>query len=292
MNNRAQKDFLHLCTDEASLQKNPGVPIRMVFCTNGGVPGAVVLRTILCDPGFDVIGIVRSTRVFRAKYGFLRGALHFFIRCGIPYTVYIWLITTAAEVAGSLFRIGTASVEHLASRSCIPVFETKNINDLDGRQFLRRLNPELLVCAHFDQKLDVDLCDGDSYATINIHPSILPDHKGLDPVIQTLIADKKKIGVTVHRVLEALDSGSILAQEHLETDFHKSVFATQYCLLRKGAELLTRKKDILLDRSSGVPQEGHGSYESWPTPDDIRALYQKGGRLIRTSDFSMLKNEF
>lgn len=47
---------------------------------------------------------------------------------------------------------------------------------------------------------------------INIHPSLLPRHKGLDTHNRVLAAGDAVTGCTVHLVSEELDSGDVLAQ--------------------------------------------------------------------------------
>ena len=47
---------------------------------------------------------------------------------------------------------------------------------------------------------------------LNIHPSLLPDYKGLDTHIRVLAAGETVTGCTVHLVSEELDSGEIVAQ--------------------------------------------------------------------------------
>jgi len=48
--------------------------------------------------------------------------------------------------------------------------------------------------------------------TINIHPSLLPDFKGIDAVGDALKAGVKNSGCTVHMVREQMDSGPIIMQ--------------------------------------------------------------------------------
>ena len=51
---------------------------------------------------------------------------------------------------------------------------------------------------------------------INIHPSLLPKYKGLDPIQRSLDNGDEVTGCTVHMVTEELDSGKILMQEEVE----------------------------------------------------------------------------
>jgi phosphoribosylglycinamide formyltransferase-1 len=53
---------------------------------------------------------------------------------------------------------------------------------------------------------------------VNIHPSLLPRHKGLDTHNRVLAAGETVSGCTVHLVSEELDSGAILAQAEVPVE--------------------------------------------------------------------------
>jgi folate-dependent phosphoribosylglycinamide formyltransferase PurN len=261
-----------------------GRKIKTVFCTSGGVLGAVLLGALVRDPDFEVVGLVKSVRVFRADMGFLRGAANFFLRCGILYTVYIWFITTAVEFVGLMLGRENASVGIIARHRRIPVFATRDLSSKEGREFLQAMRPDLLIAAHFDQKLDPDLCDRGNYAAVNVHPSLLPRHRGVEPVLQSLLADEQVIGVTLHRLAEEIDSGKILESRSFKRDPGWSVFAASFHLLKAGADLVISNKRLLLESGSGSPQPEGGTYESWPTPREVYRLYGRGKALIRFRD--------
>lgn len=50
-------------------------------------------------------------------------------------------------------------------------------------------------------------------AILNVHPSLLPEFRGLDAVDRALEAGVKETGVTVHFMVEEVDAGPIVAQE-------------------------------------------------------------------------------
>jgi len=50
---------------------------------------------------------------------------------------------------------------------------------------------------------------------INIHPSLLPKYRGLDPHQRALAAGEKLTGCTVDVVTEEVDSGEIIAQSEV-----------------------------------------------------------------------------
>ena len=53
---------------------------------------------------------------------------------------------------------------------------------------------------------------------INIHPSLLPRHKGLDTHNRVLASGDKTSGCTVHLVSEELDSGDVIAQAEVPVE--------------------------------------------------------------------------
>jgi phosphoribosylglycinamide formyltransferase-1 len=53
---------------------------------------------------------------------------------------------------------------------------------------------------------------------VNIHPSLLPKHKGLDTHGRVLAAGDTVTGCTVHLVSEELDSGAVLAQAEVPVE--------------------------------------------------------------------------
>jgi len=64
--------------------------------------------------------------------------------------------------------------------------------------FMRVLSPNFL--GHFPNRI------------INLHPSLLPKHRGLDAINKALIAKDEMAGCTVHLVDAGLDTGPIIAQ--------------------------------------------------------------------------------
>jgi methionyl-tRNA formyltransferase len=172
----------------------------------------------------------------------------------------------------------------MAKKRKIPVITTRDINTAGGYKFLAALSPDLVISAFFDQKFEAGLCDGVTYSVINIHPSFLPENKGVDPVFHAVLNGANQAGVTLHRVTEKFDSGAIIAQKQLPRDSSGSVLFTYRELMAAGMDLLLSSKHLLLDRSATIPQQEAGSYQSWPSAKEVRALYRKGYSLMRWRD--------
>ena len=71
---------------------------------------------------------------------------------------------------------------------------------------------ELIVMAGWMRIVTSHLIDAFPHRIINIHPSLLPKHKGLNVIQRAMDAGDTVTGCTVHYVTEELDSGDIIIQ--------------------------------------------------------------------------------
>jgi phosphoribosylglycinamide formyltransferase 1 len=81
---------------------------------------------------------------------------------------------------------------------------------IDGA--LRDAGVEWLALAGYMRLLSPEFIAGWAGRIVNIHPSLLPDYKGLDTHARVLAAGATRHGCTVHIVTPELDDGPILAQ--------------------------------------------------------------------------------
>lgn len=77
---------------------------------------------------------------------------------------------------------------------------------------LRRHGVELIALAGYMRLLSPPFVCGWAGRIVNIHPSLLPRHKGLDTHRKALLAGDLEAGCSVHLVTEELDAGPVLAQ--------------------------------------------------------------------------------
>lgn len=75
-----------------------------------------------------------------------------------------------------------------------------------------------IALAGFMRLLSAEFTRRWSGRILNIHPSLLPRHKGLDTHSRVLAAGDKVSGCTVHLVSEELDSGAIIAQAEVPVE--------------------------------------------------------------------------
>lgn len=94
--------------------------------------------------------------------------------------------------------------------------KANSANSDSFRKQLIKLNPDIMIVASWSEKIDKETYDIPKIATINVHPSLLPQYRGPNPYMQTILHGEKKSGVTFHLMTDKLDAGAILDQRTVE----------------------------------------------------------------------------
>jgi methionyl-tRNA formyltransferase len=93
-----------------------------------------------------------------------------------------------------------------------PVEVTANANAEPFVRSLRAYRPDVVVMASFDQILGAETLAVPGRGWLNIHPSLLPRHRGPEPIYWTIANGDAEAGITVHLTVPRIDAGPILAQ--------------------------------------------------------------------------------
>ena len=87
--------------------------------------------------------------------------------------------------------------------------------------YLKKLTPDLIVLAGYMKIVPPSIINEFRGKIINLHPSILPEFKGLNAAKKSFEA-KKSCGITIHYANEELDSGDIILQYHINPSAFKN----------------------------------------------------------------------
>ena len=97
-----------------------------------------------------------------------------------------------------------------------PVEITANANAETFQRCLRGYAPDIVVMASFDQILAESTLAVPSRGWLNIHPSLLPRHRGPEPIYWTIAKGDRAAGISIHLTTARIDAGPILAQRRVE----------------------------------------------------------------------------
>jgi len=186
-----------------------------------------------------------------------------------PYHV-VAVYSQPDKPAGRRQRLTPPPVKELAIKHKIPVIQPKTFKSAEVAGELANFKPELIVVAAFGHILPKEVLSLPKFGCLNVHPSLLPQHRGPSPVANTLLCGELLTGVTIMLMDEGLDSGSILAQKKVGISSVDTTGSLTAKLAHVGAELLM---EIL-------PKWIGGELEPKPQ-DESQATYSK---LITSKD--------
>lgn len=126
---------------------------------------------------------------------------------------------------------------------------------------LAPLRPDLIISGSFPWRIPADVLALPRLGAINVHPALLPKHRGPNPVRWALRNGDPAVGMTVHRTAADFDTGAILAQSSVPIDDDEQGEA----ILAKLADLIPIVVRQALERIArgdpGEPQDdAHASY--------------------------------
>lgn len=136
-------------------------------------------------------------------------------------------------------RLTAPPVKQAAVERGLPVFQPSSLRrDEQARLRIASLAPDLIVVVAYGLLLPSDTLAIPPLGALNIHPSLLPRHRGPSPVASAIFEGDKSTGVTLMQLDEGMDSGPVIAQR--ETVIKKDETAEDLTvrLFDIGAELL------------------------------------------------------
>lgn len=158
----------------------------------------------------------------------------------------------------------------LAWERGIPVYAVRRFAAAETRAVLAELQPDVACVACFARRIPPALLALPRYGFLNVHPSLLPAHRGPTPLFWVLREDRRHAGVTIHQMDDSLDTGPILLQEPIALPTGISGPEADRLCGQLGARLLLHTLDRLArGEQQPTPQLVEGNADPAPSPADF-----------------------
>jgi methionyl-tRNA formyltransferase len=178
-----------------------------------------------------------------------------------PHTV-VGVVTQPDRPRGRGQKVSDAPVKARALAAGLPVLQPERMKDPEFLDALSAWDTDLGVVAAYGRILTETMLAIPRLGMINVHASLLPRYRGAAPVHRAVIAGELSTGVTIMRVVKALDAGATIVKEHRPIGPDETSEEVERALAQIGARLLVAVVDLMA-RNNAV---------EWPQ-NDAEATY-------------------
>lgn len=202
----------------------------------------------------------------------------------------VGVVTQPDKPQGRSREIIPSPVKEIALEEEIPLFQPKNAREPELVEQLKALEPDISVVVAYGHILPQKIIDLPPQGTLNIHASLLPLLRGAAPIQAAIQQGFTETGVTIMRVVKALDAGPIILQAKSKIFEDETYGELQERLSELGALSLIETLALLsIGKAKETPQDDAlATYAGKVTRESARINWKDSAleisRLIRACD--------
>jgi methionyl-tRNA formyltransferase len=202
----------------------------------------------------------------------------------------VGVVTQPDKPQGRSREIIPTPVKQIALDEEITVFQPKNARDPELLEMLKVIKPDISIVVAYGHILPKTIIDLPRLGTLNIHASLLPKLRGAGPIQAAIRQGLTETGVSLMRVVPALDAGPVILQKPTEIFDDETYGELQTRLAELGALTLIEALTLIsLGKvEETVQDDSRASYAPKVTRESSRIDWTDSAieisRLIRASD--------
>jgi len=127
------------------------------------------------------------------------------------------VLTRPDKKKGRHLKVGPSPVGEFAAAKKVPLLRPE-FPDSGLARDLRHISPDLFIVIAYGHILKKEILDIPKRYSINVHASLLPKYRGAAPINWAIMNGEAKTGVTIIRMNEFMDAGSIIERQEVDID--------------------------------------------------------------------------
>lgn len=157
----------------------------------------------------------------------------------------VGVVTQPDRPRGRGQQVTEGPVKTLAAQAGLAVFQPDQLSRDAFEAQLTALNADIGVVAAYGKILPDWLLAAIPRGLINVHASLLPRYRGASPIHRAVINGDHETGVTIMRVVKALDAGPTIAAVTVPIGPDDNTAMVEAALAARGADLLVQTLDAI-----------------------------------------------
>jgi|TARA_B100000780_G_scaffold274109_1_gene238651 methionyl-tRNA formyltransferase len=115
-------------------------------------------------------------------------------------------------------KLNISPVQKCAENLKLIVRNPKNLNSAEEFEFIKELNPDIVVVVAYGQLISKKLLDIPKKGFVNIHASLLPKWRGAAPIQRSIMNLDTETGISIMKIVKDLDAGPIMKKIKVKID--------------------------------------------------------------------------
>lgn len=150
----------------------------------------------------------------------------------------LFVVSQPDRPAGRRLQVRATPVTSWATERGIEVYRPRRLRSDESRETITAFRPDGLLLVAYGQLVPASLLEIGERPPLNVHPSLLPRHRGAAPVAGTILAGDAEGGVTLMVMTEELDAGPIVARWPVTLDGRETTPELESSLAELAAEVV------------------------------------------------------
>ena len=148
--------------------------------------------------------------------------------------------TRAPKPAGRGMALSPSPIEREARQLNLPVLSPATLKGADAQAAFRAHNADAAIVVAYGLILPLPILQAARLGCFNLHASLLPRWRGAAPINRAIMAGDRETGVTVMKMDEGLDTGTIAMTERVPIGVDMTAGELHDLLAERGADLMAR----------------------------------------------------
>ena len=124
----------------------------------------------------------------------------------------VGVVTQPDKPAGRGLKLTPPPIKVAALKLGLQVLQPASLRTSEALAAIKALRPDLIAVAAYGQWIPESVFNLPPKRSLNLHPSLLPLHRGAAPVVSAILAGDDQVGLSVLFVEDEMDAGDLLSQ--------------------------------------------------------------------------------
>ena len=154
-------------------------------------------------------------------------------------------------------KINASPIEEFSKKNKLNIKNPNSLNNEKEYNDFKKFSPDLVVVVAYGQIIPKIYLETTKFGFINVHASLLPKWRGASPIQRAIMNRDKKIGISIMKIEEKLDSGPVLFSKEIDLNQSLTYGEIESKLSAMGANLLIKALQQIQNDRANFKNQAH-----------------------------------